>query len=304
MNDCALRQALGAFGVQGVQVLHEGEASSVLLGSRGLDRVVLKIQRDRGLVANALSAVAAQQRAAASGLAPPALPTRDGEHVLRIGSEAVTASLYAGNHESPRFRDPRRMGTLAGELHVALNRVDPPPGCRSIDGTVTLEDARSLPVADGLRGDRDVRLSILERRRSGAASDSRRRLLHGDLWIENVVMAGDRWVVVDFDRAAEGPIEYEVVRAFFASFNVRARRTDVFEDLKRYYDAYTAVAGHLIASRSFEDLLVAFVGISASDFTGLAPSAGEARRAYAQLVTGRLAWIDRHWETLIDSVDN
>lgn len=305
MRDPALRDALLAFGLEEAHVLQDRETSTVFLGSRNTELVVVKAQKDPVLVANAPYAVAAQQRAADAGLAPPPLPARNGEYVVRSDSRSFTASVYLGGRRPPSRAHPHRLGTLTGELHMALNRHEPPMGSRSLPDIVSPEEAGSFPYAHGLEHDRAVRLSILERRRPLAAATNDQGTLHGDLWLGNLIRLGDRWQVIDFDRAATGPVGYEVIRCFLASSDAHVEPLGhVIDDLQAYFGAYVSVAGHLLAGQSFDDLLRTYASIGASDFSGLAPDATERRRSYARLVTQRLSWIDRHWMAVTEWIQD
>lgn len=172
---------------------------------------------------------AAQSQAAAAGLAPELLTTKQGAPLAVDHGQSYTLSRYITGGRALRIaHDPtsaRRLGTALGRLHTALADLQPPGPAGTgwhLPGTEPLRQALASHRRPGCTHPATVRYLETKIRWAANLSLADRawldalpcQVIHGDIHPGNVLACdGQVGAFVDFDQARSFPRIYELTRA-------------------------------------------------------------------------------------------
>ncbi|ATL67238.1 aminoglycoside phosphotransferase family protein [Nocardia terpenica] len=197
------------FGVDGrnARQLHQ-RSNAVWL----VDTLVVRLAPDTELRRErAVTALAVTRWLAEEGMSIALAPV-DGEQPVYADGAVATFWPYRPSDEQP---GPAELGELARRLHS----VDVPPfsvpryrPLRRLREALAVDEARAISALPGedrewLREQADRLVTRFAATRFPLGEG----LIHGDLHGENAVMDRSRWVLIDWDNAAVGPRELDLV---------------------------------------------------------------------------------------------
>jgi homoserine kinase type II len=228
ISDEDARRLLGAYQVgplESFEALTAGSVNSnfsVRTGGPGARQLFLRLYEEQDR-AGAEAETAMVERLGAAGV-PTAPPVRRSDGRLVSELRGKPAALFAWRQGSIRCtalvtpEDSRAVGRALARVHMAGARESPRPSrfrfedlCARLDRVAASGDERFAPAVPALR---DALQSTHDARPTGLP----RGLIHGDLFRDNVLWAGDGRIaaLLDFESASEGTFAYDLMVTILA----------------------------------------------------------------------------------------